>query len=364
MPATPTAVAAAKPDHRWAEVAAGVDHTCARTFAGEVFCWGSNERGQIGDGTEIDRPRPARVHLDGEAVELALSNYASCARLANGTVACWGDSTGWDDKEAGKMEHVLTPSPAVRIAGATRLFKGELLAACVTRSDGAVACWGIHTEPGHPVGQKLGAREAPLLRGAVRIGFGMSFGCALWEIPGELRCWGHEPLYRVFGDAKTTRHEVPGPIPGLPKVRSFFADFTRTCAVAADDSVYCWGDRLQTYESSNSPALTWIKPTRVEGLSDIVEVRHDLSVLCALRRDGAVLCLGRNDKGQLGDGTTTRRLAPARVAVVEDAVGIALTNHGCAVSRGGKLWCWGENTRGQVGDGTTSDRLTPVEIAP
>jgi alpha-tubulin suppressor-like RCC1 family protein len=358
-PVAPAAVEAPAPDHRWAEVAAGADHTCARTFAGEVYCWGGNDRGQLGDGTQIDRKKPVRVKLDGAAAELALSNYASCARLVSGNVACWGDSTGWDDKEAGKAVYVLTPTPAVRIAGATRLFVGELINACVNRADGTVACWGLDTEPHFP--KTMTPREAPSLQGAKQIGRAMDFGCALWEIPGELRCWGRETLYRVFGDARTKEHKEPAPIPGLPKVRAFHVDYARTCAVGEDDEVYCWGDRLEIY--SGGLALQWITPARVAGLTGAVEVHHDLYVLCARMRDGAVLCLGKNGQGQLGDGTRKPRLKAQRVLGVEDAVGLSVhADHGCAVSRGGKLWCWGGNPKGEIGDGTTEDRATPVEI--
>jgi alpha-tubulin suppressor-like RCC1 family protein len=70
---------------------------------------------------------------------------------------------------------------------------------------------------------------------------------------------------------------------------------------------------------------------------------------CALASDGAVSCWGANEGGQLGDGTTSTRAAPARVALPGAAAAIgAGVSHACAVTPGGAVRCWGSNVSGQV----------------
>src|SRR5207247_9922866 len=86
---------------------------------------------------------------------------------------------------------------------------------------------------------------------------------------------------------------------------------------------------------------------------------------CALTRVGGGRCGGRNDVGDLGDGTATDRYTPVAVAgldadVVAIAVGYA---HACALTRAGRVLCWGGNRFGELGDGTTVDRHTPVAVA-
>jgi alpha-tubulin suppressor-like RCC1 family protein/tRNA A-37 threonylcarbamoyl transferase component Bud32 len=84
---------------------------------------------------------------------------------------------------------------------------------------------------------------------------------------------------------------------------------------------------------------------------------------CALTSDGAPLCWGANDRGQLGDGTTTDHATAVRVATelrfVQVATGVTST---CGIARGGDAYCWGENDRGQLGDGTSTARQTPVRV--
>ncbi len=89
---------------------------------------------------------------------------------------------------------------------------------------------------------------------------------------------------------------------------------------------------------------------------------------CALMSDGTVRCWGRNDYGQLGDGTTTSRATPAAVPglsnVTEVAVGrgfTTVTGHTCARLADSTVRCWGYNSHGQIGDGTTTNRPTPYD---
>ena len=90
---------------------------------------------------------------------------------------------------------------------------------------------------------------------------------------------------------------------------------------------------------------------------------------CALLDDGRVRCWGANDRGQLGDGSTTFRPVPADVTglpsaparVVAVATGWA---HACAVVvPGGQVWCWGDNTTGELGSGVAGPfSTTPVQV--
>jgi alpha-tubulin suppressor-like RCC1 family protein len=85
---------------------------------------------------------------------------------------------------------------------------------------------------------------------------------------------------------------------------------------------------------------------------------------CALRADGTVSCWGRNDDGQLGDGTRTPRSLNVAVAGVPVAVAIgAGMRHTCAVTAAGEVFCWGADEAGQLGDGGGVSSDVPIAVA-
>ncbi len=80
-----------------------------------------------------------------------------------------------------------------------------------------------------------------------------------------------------------------------------------------------------------------------------------------VKPDGSLLAWGKNDSGQLGDGSTTLRSYP--IIVGNGFVAVAGGGaHTAAVKTDGSLWTWGNNSNGQLGDGTTTSRSNPVMI--
>jgi alpha-tubulin suppressor-like RCC1 family protein len=76
-----------------AQMTTGSHHTCARTRGGSLWCWGTNDAGQLGHGSTIDRLLPAPVSI-GPVLELATGAVSGhqCARKADGSVLCWGSN--------------------------------------------------------------------------------------------------------------------------------------------------------------------------------------------------------------------------------------------------------------------------------
>ncbi|MCG8556886.1 MAG: hypothetical protein MJD61_16620, partial [Proteobacteria bacterium] len=73
-----------------AEIGLGAFHTCARLRSGQVRCWGSNQEGQLGDGSLVPSGTPVTVSGITDAVDLAVDAFHSCARLGTGELMCWG----------------------------------------------------------------------------------------------------------------------------------------------------------------------------------------------------------------------------------------------------------------------------------
>ena len=81
----------------------------------------------------------------------------------------------------------------------------------------------------------------------------------------------------------------------------------------------------------------------------------------AIKYDGTLWAWGRNNYGQLGDGTTIDRDTPVKILdeVVAVSTGVETT---MAIRADGSLWGWGRNRTGQLGDGTTINRYTPTKV--
>jgi alpha-tubulin suppressor-like RCC1 family protein len=89
----------------------------------------------------------------------------------------------------------------------------------------------------------------------------------------------------------------------------------------------------------------------------------------ALRVDRTVWTWGRNANGQLGDGSWAAKDVPTRLAMLRDIVSVAAggsysfsTGTSLAVRADGTVWAWGWNDKGQLGNGTTTDQPTPVQV--
>jgi hypothetical protein len=86
----------------------------------------------------------------------------------------------------------------------------------------------------------------------------------------------------------------------------------------------------------------------------------------ALRSDGTLWAWGSNTSGQLGDGSTARRLAPVQIGADADWLDIfAGGDHSFALKNNKTLWAWGDNSYGQLGNGTSGNKLlAPAQVNP
>jgi alpha-tubulin suppressor-like RCC1 family protein len=144
---------------------------------------------------------------------------------------------------------------------------------------------------------------------------------------------------------------------------------THTCAIMGDAHLWCWGHN-EYGQLGDGTTTNRALPVQVNGLSLVtaVAVSAKGQFTCAMDRSLNAYCWGRNDHGQLGDGTTVSRSTAAPVLGGMQTLDIvAGTNHAClaaAQSSSTAWYCWGGNEHGQLGDGTTTDRLAPIHTGP
>jgi alpha-tubulin suppressor-like RCC1 family protein len=143
---------------------------------------------------------------------------------------------------------------------------------------------------------------------------------------------------------------------GCARVR--FVPFLTLALVLA--ALGCGEDDQSTTAPASRPALAATAATALA----FYQVSAGWDRTCGVTTDNRAYCWGYNTQGELGDGTTTQRLAPVAVAgglrFRQVSAGFAAT---CGVTTDYRAYCWGQNDLGELGDGTTTQRLTPVPVA-
>jgi alpha-tubulin suppressor-like RCC1 family protein len=137
---------------------------------------------------------------------------------------------------------------------------------------------------------------------------------------------------------------------------------TYTCTILNTGTAKCWGSNTngQLGDGTTTRRLT---PTTVSGLSSgVSKISAGQSHTCAVLDTGAVKCWGLNSSGQLGDNSTTQRLTPVDVSNLSGVAAVSVgSQHSCALLRTGAVKCWGAG--GRTGDGTNTQRSTPVDVS-
>jgi alpha-tubulin suppressor-like RCC1 family protein len=251
-------------------VGAGEISTCAIDSEGTVWCWGTNEHGQLGDGTTESRPWPAPVPMLAPAVSVDTNGYPpsgrtdggghTCAVLEDGRVMCWGSNANGELGD-GTLEPRLSPVEVATITEAVQVSAG-IASTCVTTQRGRVACWGANDTGGLGDGTDVD-RLMPVFVHGVRMASAVAAGptsCAVTE--DGLLCWGMNHVGQL-GDGTRTQRLRAIRVAGIPAAAEVAVDNTRTCAACVDGSAWCWGADANSL--GDGVTMTSNTPVRVHG---------------------------------------------------------------------------------------------------
>ena len=338
-------------------VSANLSQSCALTTAGGVVCWGTNDSGQLGDGSMTTSDVPVAVSgLSSGIATVTAGGVHTCALTATGGVLCWGSNS---DGELGdgttNPSEVPISVPGVT-SGVTSLSAGYQHVCAVT-SAGAAICWGENQSgqlgDGTIVDKLSPTQVVGLDSGIAAIAAGQFHSCAL-TTAGGVMCWGYNG-YGELGDGSETDSSVPVTVTGLPSgITSVTAGSYHTCALTTAGGVLCWGlgHDGEIGDGSNTSRKT---PVVVSGLSSgVVAISAAYSHTTAFTSGGSVVSWGGNANGQLGDRSITNSNVPVPVSGLSmGAAAIAAGGyHACAVTTQGGIFCWGDNAYQELGDGS------------
>jgi alpha-tubulin suppressor-like RCC1 family protein len=349
---------------------AGGYHSCQKTPAGGLLCWGRNhldagEGGQLGVGDYTDRSQSTPVlnaTMNMSSVDPGM--FHTCSIDNTGDVKCWGVA-GLGRIGDGSTSDKLAPVQVSGLGmGSTIEVSSGGTGSCALSPDAKLKCWGDNTR-GEVGDGTMTPRPTPtsvpdLGATVLDVSFGGSHACAIVS-GGFVRCWGANDSGQL-GDGSRMDRPRPVLVSGLSNVARLSTGESHTCAILKTGELYCWGDNSSGQLGAMTVNPSSPTPVKVAAVSNPTAVSAGGAHTCALLPTGQIQCWGANDSGQLGDGTMMGRPAPMPVSGITDGTTISCGHaHTCARTQSGTR-CWGNNEFGQLGDGTTMNRPTPVIV--
>ena len=340
-----------------------------------MYCWGSNEEGQLGNGQYgAHKYSAVPVEVGGDIVgknvtAIGGTGDVSCA-IADGKIYCWGSNEEGELGYNAPRHPTLSPDP-------------------VPVATGGDPYWRL--QPGYKA-VKLstsGSRSQTM--------------CAIMDT-GIAYCWGQA----IFGQTGSTafsphyNYGQPVRVTNISNVTDISQDgysymathlgttttaqssrATHVCAIASG-KVYCWGGAGDGQSGASAyddhTYRTYTIPKEVKGLPGVpkriaVGLGHSCALVELSGGKHKVYCWGGNEFGPLGESANkgssslpysrTPRpvyVGPGGLPSSEDVVTLAAgANRGCAIMTNKRAYCWGKNDDGQIGDGTYEHRFSPTE---
>jgi alpha-tubulin suppressor-like RCC1 family protein len=351
----------------FAGMSAGQARSCGVTTDSRAYCWGWNQKGQLGDGTTTDRVRPTVVAGGLRFRQLSVGGFATCGITTDYLAYCWGDN-GRGELGDGTTTQRLVP---VRVVGGhkfSQISTNSTFTCAVGYPDGKGYCWGYNGEGQLGIGSNdvsLHSRPLAVAGGLTfqRLTTGTSHTCGV-STNNRVYCWGSNDKGQLGDGTEIRRRTTPRLVTGMLKFAWVDAGDRTTCGVTTDSRAYCWGYGKNGQRGDGSVTEQVRSPRAVFGNHLFLRVVQSGSHACGVTPSSQAWCWGRNYNGQLGDGTTTARLTPHLVAgglaFGQVDVGGA---HTCGRTTAGVAYCWGENSDGELGDGTNvGPELCPFDV--
>jgi alpha-tubulin suppressor-like RCC1 family protein/signal transduction histidine kinase len=369
------------------QIANGDFFTCG-LYDGAIYCWGTNTRGQLGDGTTVDSLTPVAVKTDGVLAGKTIKSISAgaqyaCALTTDGVMACWGGSA------SGQLGRGSTTSSSVPVTPTmTGVLNGLSIkdmyinntTTCVIASDSNAYCWGLNgngqlgngstTNANVPVAvNRTGVLSGVSLES---ISVGYYSVCSVSTV-GQVYCWGRNTSGELGNNTKTSSSNpvavvMDGAMTGKA-VKTVAANQSATCALSTDGLAFCWGAGSylgrEVRTDSSVPVAVDLRGELIG--TSMIQIAAKNGVTCSIASNNNTYCWGLGSTGQRGDGSTTtivsipgpvvRSGALAGLASIKLSVGAGSS---CIVASNNQVYCWGGNSYGQNGDNTINNALSPV----
>jgi alpha-tubulin suppressor-like RCC1 family protein len=367
----------------------GEHHSCV-IWDGGVHCWGYGLAGQLGQGDFQNQAEPVFVEALGlDNIAVATGDLHSCAIKASGEVYCWGYNqtgavgNGKSGREyafsgQAKGNNVTQPSLVQGLTGVPIVqVAATKSTTCALAQSGDVYCWGsgssyelgdgqmesLQNRYNHHTG--VAQKVTVLPEKAKSIHAGDQAFCAL-TVMDRVICWGKLTL------PTEKDYPVVDLSPGRPTLSLTLAD-QHACFVSDKNELYCIGDNWYQQTGLSSIVSTW---TRVNGES-FTRISTARKTTCGITPNRTVRCWGVCLHGLCGTQFAAKLVSPTQaqnvfaystqksieIEGISGAVEISVgARHACALLDSGTIRCWGNGFLGELGHGESRSSAEPMAV--
>jgi len=351
---------------RYTQVAAGFENTCAISVRGLALCWGAPHASAHQFGSDVPNVVALDMKIDAMSVghtQARSGGVHACGVATGGAAYCWGSR--WEAMGGGLGVSEVTITPLAVLGGLS--FTGISAGSgptCGGLADSTTYCWrhdiyglfgsGTQERSDVPILAANGMRLS-------KISAGDLYTCGIGA-DTLAYCWGS-----MWPNDVADVSSTPVAVDANQKFASIAVAPDHVCALTPEGEAYCWGwgylGRLG--DGTQNGSATPIPVVTTQTFAALgVGAKHS----CGLTTGGEIYCWGHDEWGQLGIGSTTLEHGDFEMSPVLVEGGHTFSSlsvgayHTCAVGGDELLYCWGRNDRGRLGDGSTTARSTPTLV--
>jgi hypothetical protein len=339
----------------------------------ELWVWGRNNQGQLGDNTSNNALTPITTLSGGANWKQVGCSYSHVAAIkTDGTLWIWGrNAEGQLGNNETNFVHKCTP--ITTFAGGTnwKQVAGGRIQTAAIKTDGTLWIWGGNFSGA--VGDNTSTtRCTPVTTFAGGTNW-KQVSCAYThtvaiKTDGTLWTWGRNS-YGQLGDNTATNRSTPvTTFAGGTNWKQVACGREHTAAIKTDGTLWNWGRNSYGQTGDNILAPDRRTPvTTFAGGTNWKQVACGGYHTAAIKTDGTLWTWGRNSNGELGDNTATNKSIPVTTFAggtnwKQVACAGVFNTFTAAIKTDGTLWVWGRNNNGQLGNNIFfgPSALTPI----
>ncbi len=352
----------------WTSIRTGRNYTAAITGS-TLYVWGENNAGQLGDNTTIKRSSPVQVSGSWNTVEASTST----------TYAISSDTYlyGWGSNLSGRLGDNTTIDRSSPIQIGTNIYTvvnaGSQYVMAQT-SDNVIYSWGNNSFGNFGDGTTI-SRSSPVQvqTGSLKLGYAnrnlqlqaidkyghtvfVGQNSLYWQLPGAGTSLARSNPVQVYNTTNSSFYSYPARL-GISSWTFVSAGQSFSAAIRSDGGLFAWGNNSYGNLGNSGTTIGRSSPVQL-GTSSWVMVTAGISQAAAIKVDNTLWTWGT---GLLGNNATTTRSSPAAVDGTYNNVVVGDGNI-LAVRENNDLWGWGFNKNSELGIGDTVQRSSPIQI--